>query len=161
MSSLPTPGPRGLRLGAAAAAALIALTGCATNYNARTVSPTAVRTAAPIRTGVVESVSEVTIRPDNSQVGAGVGAVAGGIAGSQIGGDRAVNALGALGGAVVGGLIGNAAGRAAQTQTGYAYIVRFDSGEVREIVQGPDVLIAPGTPVNVVFRGDGAIVTPR
>ncbi|MEO1405006.1 MAG: hypothetical protein AAFV54_00765, partial [Pseudomonadota bacterium] len=65
-----------------------------------------------------------------------------------------------VGGAVLGGLAGNAAGRAAQTSQGLAYVVQFENGEIREIIQGADVYIAPGTPVNVTFRADGAIVSP-
>ena len=67
---------------------------------------------------------------------------------------------GAAAGAVLGGVAGSEAGKAINTRQGYAYTVRFDSGEVKEIVQGADVYIAPGNPVNVTFRTDGVIVTP-
>ncbi|MEL6322743.1 MAG: glycine zipper 2TM domain-containing protein [Pseudomonadota bacterium] len=148
-------------LTAAALGSLMLMTaGCATTYGANEVSPNAVRTAATVRPGVVLSVREVTIRPENSAVGAGAGAILGGLLGSQVGGRDTTQAIGAVGGAVLGGLAGNAAGRAAGTARGFAYVVEFENGEAREIVQGADVLIAPGTPVNVTFRADGAIVTP-
>ncbi|MEM8633781.1 MAG: glycine zipper 2TM domain-containing protein [Pseudomonadota bacterium] len=146
------------------AAALGALTlvtaGCATTYGANEVNPNAVRTAATVRPAVVQSVRQVTIRPQNSGVGAGAGALIGGLLGSQVGGRDTTQAIGAVGGAVLGGLAGNAAGRAAQTGQGLAYVVQFENGEIREIIQGADVYIAPGTPVNVTFRADGAIVSP-
>ncbi|MEL7129058.1 MAG: glycine zipper 2TM domain-containing protein [Pseudomonadota bacterium] len=140
--------------------AMLATAGCATTYGANEVNPNAVRTAATVRPGVVQSVREVTIRPENSAAGAGVGAVLGGLLGSQVGGRDTTQAIGAIGGAVLGGLAGNAAGRAGQTTQGLAYVVQFENGEVREIIQGNDVYIAPGTPVNITFRADGAIVTP-
>ncbi|MEM7661392.1 MAG: glycine zipper domain-containing protein [Pseudomonadota bacterium] len=146
---------------AAALSGLMLITaGCASTYGANEVNPNAVRTAATVRPAVVQSVREVTIRPQNSGVGAGAGALLGGLLGSQVGGRDTTQAIGAVGGAVLGGLAGNAAGRAAQTSEGLAYVVQFENGEIREIIQGADVYIAPGTPVNVTFRADGAIVSP-
>ena len=153
---------RRVKLSAAAGLSglMLVTAGCATNYGANTVSPNAVRTAATVRPAVVQSVRQVTIRPENSAIGAGTGAVLGGLLGSQVGGRDTTQAIGAVGGAVLGGIAGNAAGRAAQTNQGLAYVVQFQNGEVREIVQGADVFIAPGTDVYVTFRADGAIVSP-
>ncbi|MEM9669574.1 MAG: glycine zipper 2TM domain-containing protein [Pseudomonadota bacterium] len=147
-------------LAAAIGGLMLATAGCATTYGANEINPNAVRTAATVRPAVVQSVRQVTIRPQNSGVGAGAGAVLGGLLGSQVGGRDTTQAIGAVGGAVLGGLAGNAAGRAAQTSQGLAYVVQFENGEIREIVQGADVYMAPGTPVNVTFRADGAIVSP-
>lgn len=154
--------PRRLRITLAAGLGglMLATAGCASTYGAGEVHPGAVRTANIIRPAVVQSVREVTIRPENSAAGAGVGAVLGGLLGSQVGGRNSTQAIGAVGGAVLGGLAGNAAGRAAQTSQGFAYVVQFENGEVREIIQGADVYMAPGTFVNVTFRADGAIVAP-
>ena len=45
---------------------------------------------------------------------------------------------------------------------GYAYVVRFSSnGEAQEIVQGADVYIAPGTPVDIIAGADGWKLIPR
>ena len=70
-------------------------------------------------------------------------------------------ALVPIGGAVIGGVAGNAAGKAVGTQRGYAYIVRFDNGEVKEIIQGADLYIQPGTPVSAIAGADGWKLIPR
>ena len=143
-------------------ALMLATAGCASGFGANDVNRGAVRTASTVRVATVTSVREVNIRGnDNTGIATGAGAAIGGLLGSQVGGRNSTQAIGAIGGAVVGGLAGNAVGRAANSSNGYAYIVQFQNGEVREIVQGRDVYIAPGTPVNVIFRADGAIVTPQ
>ena len=145
---------------AALGALMLTSAACASNYGANDVSRGAVRQAATVRPAVVTSVREVTIRGDDHTVGTGAGAIAGGLLGSQVGGRDSTQAIGAIGGALLGGLLGNAASRGAQSQPGLAYVVRFENGESREIVQGADVYIQPGTNVNVTFRADGAIITP-
>lgn len=160
MSELTTPRRFRPAMAAALGGLMLVTAGCASTYGANEVSPNAVRTAATVRPGIVLSVREVTIRPENSGVGTGIGAVLGGLLGSQVGGRNSTQAIGAIGGAVIGGVAGNAAGRAAGTSRGLAYVIEFQNGEAREIVQGADIYIAPGTPVNVTFRADGAIVTP-
>jgi len=147
-------------MAAAFAAMTMVLAGCAGGYGANEVSTTGVRQAATVREGTVTSVREVRIRPDNSLLGAGVGAVLGGLAGSELGGGDKAQTAGGVAGAVIGGVAGNEAGKRANTRPGYAYTVKFASGDVKEIVQGADVYIAPGTPVNITFRSDGVIVTP-
>ncbi|MEM0985762.1 MAG: glycine zipper 2TM domain-containing protein [Pseudomonadota bacterium] len=153
------PAPRRMMAGAVAGLTL-ALAGCAGSFGANEVSTAGVREAATVREGTVTAVREVTIQNDNSVLGAATGAVLGGIAGAQIGGGDAANTAGGVAGAVLGGVAGNQAGKALNRRRGFAYTVRFASGELKEIVQGADIYIAPGTPVNVVFRTDGVVVTP-
>lgn len=152
--------PRALIAGAFTALTLV-LAGCAGSYGSGSVSPASVGQSTTIREGTVTAVREVTIRPDNSIVGAATGAVLGGLAGSQIGGGDTAQTAGGIGGAVLGGVAGNEAGKALNTRPGYAYTVRLESGEVREIIQGANEYLAPGTPVNVVYREDGVRVVPR
>ncbi len=148
-----------------AAGALAALTlmlaGCANSYGPGTSTPGAVGQASTVYTGTVTSVREVTIRADRSIIGAATGAVLGGIAGSELGGGSKAQTAGGIGGAVIGGIAGNEAGKAVGTRRGYAYIVRFDNGEVREIVQGADIYIPPGAPVNAIAGADGWRIVPR
>lgn len=159
-NSLPAP-KSGNRLMAGAFAALtLALTGCAGSYGANQASSSSVGVASTVREGTVTAVREVQIRPDNSVIGAASGAVLGGLAGSELGGGDKANTAGAIGGAVLGGVAGNEAGKAVNTRPGYAYTVKFASGDLREIIQGADIYIAPGTPVNVTFREDGVRVAP-
>ena len=153
---------RNAKLGiiAGVGALTLAVGGCANSYGGNTVSSDAVGYASTVRSGVVEAVREVTIRPDNSIIGAATGAVLGGLAGSELGsGDKAETA-GAVGGAVLGGLAGNEAGKALNTRKGFAYMIRFDDGTLKEIIQGADILIQPGTPVNVTFGTDRVRVAP-
>ncbi|MEM9738617.1 MAG: hypothetical protein AAF829_02020 [Pseudomonadota bacterium] len=142
------------------AALTLTLAGCVNNYGANTVSPGATGQAATVYEGTVTAVREVQIRPDNSVVGAATGAVLGGIGGSQLGGGDAAQTAGGIAGAVIGGIAGNEAGKALNTRPGYAYTVRYDNGELREIYQGADVYHAPGTRVNIVYREDGVRVVP-
>lgn len=146
---------------AAFAALTIALAGCAGSYGAGTVSGSSVGYASTVREGVVTSVRQVQIRPDNSILGAATGAVLGGLAGSELGGGDKAQTAGGVAGAVLGGLAGNEAGKALNTRPGYAYTIRFETGEVKEIIQGADVYIAPGTPVNVTFGTERVVVTPQ
>lgn len=153
------PAPNRLMAGIFAGFTMI-LAGCAGGYGANEVSSTGVREAATIREGTVTAVREVVITKDNSILGAATGAVLGGIAGSEIGGGDKAQTAGGVAGAVLGGVAGNEAGKRLNRRKGFAYTVRFTSGEIKEIVQGADLYIAPGTPVNVVFRTDGVVVTP-
>ena len=142
------------------AALTLALAGCASGYGANTVSSSGVGYASTVREGTVTAVREVTIRPDNSVLGAATGAVLGGLAGSDLGGGDKAQTAGAIGGAVIGGVAGNEAGKAMNTRKGFAYTVRFDSGEIKEIVQGADIFIQPGSRVYVTFGADRVTVTP-
>lgn len=139
--------------------ALTLTLGACANYGG-TRSPGSVGYASTVKEGVVQSVNGVTIRPDNSIVGAGVGAVLGGLAGSELGGGDKAKTAGAIGGAVVGGIAGNEAGKALNTRNGYSYIIKFNSGELKEVVIKGNNPIPAGTPVNVVFATDGVQVYP-
>jgi len=139
--------------------ALTLTLGACANYGG-TRSPGSVGYASTVKEGVIQSVNGVTIRPDNSIVGAGVGAVLGGLAGSELGGGDKAKTAGAIGGAVLGGIAGNEAGKAINTRNGFSYIVRFDSGELKEIVIKGNDPIPAGTPVNVVFATDGVQIYP-
>lgn len=135
------------------------LAGCAGGYGATQSTPSQVGQAVSVRQGRVVSVREVRITPDNSIIGAVTGAVLGGLAGSELGGGDKAKTAGGIGGAVIGGIAGNQAGKALNTRAGYAYIVQFDNGDTREIVQGADIYMAPGSRVNVSF-GDTVKVSP-
>lgn len=141
--------------------ALIAVSGCANSYGASDRTARGVGQQSTVHEGVVVSTEPVTIRPDQNYLGAATGAVLGGLAGSQIGGGREENAAGAVAGAVAGGVIGNEISKGANTRQGYAYIIDFGNGDIKEIVQGADVVIAPGTPVYVSFGMDAIRVWPK
>ena len=142
------------------AALTLALAGCASGYGANTVNSSDVGYASTVREGTVTAVREVVIRPDKSVIGVATGAVLGGLAGSELGGGDKAQTAGAIGGAVLGGIAGNEAGKALGKSQGYAYIVRFSTGDVKEIIQGADVYIAPGTPVDIIAGADGWKLVP-
>ena len=140
----------------------LAVTGCAGNYGANETVSSGVGYASTVREGRVESVREVTIKPDGTLLGTGTGAVLGGIAGSQIGGGDLENTAGGVAGAVIGGILGSQIEKSANTRPGYAYMIRFEpDGDLKEVIQGADILIQPGTPVYVTFGTDRTRVTPR
>ena len=138
----------------------LSLAGCASTSGVGTARPGAVGQASTVYHGTVTSVREVTIKRDSSIIGTATGAVLGGLAGSELGGGDKAQTAGAIGGAVLGGIVGNEAGKAVGTSKAFAYIVRFSSGESKEIIQGADVYIAPGTPVDIIAGADGWKLIP-
>lgn len=134
--------------------------GACANYG-NTRSPSSVGYASTVQEGVIQSVNAVTIKPDNSIVGAGVGAVLGGIAGSELGGGDKAKTAGAIGGAVLGGIAGNEAGKALNTRNGYSYIIKMNTGEVKEVVVKGTEPIPAGVIVDVVYAKDGVQIYPR
>lgn len=143
------------------AAMTLAVTGCASTNSGTVVSSSAAGYQATVREATVVAVREVTIRPDRSIIGTATGAVLGGIAGSELGqGDKA-EVAGAIGGAVLGGIAGNFIGQRAGTQQGQAITVDFGGEDgLRAYIQPLDYQYAPGQPVYVEFRQDGAYVVP-
>ncbi|WP_321488111.1 glycine zipper 2TM domain-containing protein [uncultured Hyphomonas sp.] len=138
----------------------LSLAGCASTQGVNTVSPGALGQSSRVYQGTVMSVREVTVKPKQSMIGTAAGAVLGGLAGSELGGGDKAQTAGAIGGAVLGGMAGNAAGKAVGTGKAFAYVVRFSSGETQEIIQGADVYIAPGTPVDIIASPDGWKLIP-
>lgn len=145
----------------ALAALTLTLAGCANSPGVGTTSTQSVGQASSVYQGTVTSVRAVTIKPDRSLIGTATGAVLGGLAGSELGGGDKAQTAGAIGGAVIGGVAGNAAGKGLGTKQGYAYIVRFSNGEVKEIIQGADIYITPGTQVDIIAGADGWKLVPR
>ena len=141
-------------------AAVLGLSACATPNGPNSASSNCVGVASTVRDATVASYRPVTINGNDNGIGALTGATLGGLAGSQVGGRNSTQAIGAIGGALLGGLAGNAVGNAVTSSNGTAYILRFQNGETREIIQGGTDAIAPGTPVFVTFRCNGAVITP-
>ncbi len=118
-----------------------------------------VQTPSKMMAGAFAALTLALAGSEQSWLGAATGAVLGGLAGSELGGGDKAQTAGAVGGAVLGGVAGNEAGKALNTRRGYAYTVRFDNGQVAEIIQGGDIFIQPGTRVNVTY-GDRVRVVP-
>ena len=75
--------------------------------------------------GIVLSVREVTLEPDNNYLGTAVGAVVGGVAGSYAGEGRG-QAIGATVGTVVGGILGSKTQMLLERRQGWEILVRRD-----------------------------------
>ena len=132
-----------------AAAAAVALAGCASSKSGSVYSRQDARQEQTVRMGVVESVRSVSIEGTQSGIGAVAGGVAGGIGGSAIGSGRGA-AVAAVAGAVAGGLLGAAAEEGLTRQEGVEITVRLDNGELRAIVQAADEVFKPGERVRLL-----------
>lgn len=102
-----------------------------------------------VRMGVVESVRQVTIEPQQSGVGAATGGIVGGVAGANVGGGRG-SIVGTVLGAVAGGLAGQAAEGAFTRKAGLEITVKLDNGELRAITQEADETFRPGERVRLL-----------
>ncbi len=137
---------------AAALAAVVALSGCATS------SPDVVSRHDAQRLSTVVDATVLTVRPvtvDGSQSGGGAvaGGVVGGIAGSSVGGRRESAAIGVLG-AVAGAVIGNAIERNATREDSLEIMVQLRNGERRSVVQAKGAeSFNPGDAVILVTTG--------
>ena len=68
----------------------------------------------------------------------------------MIGGNSAVNVIGAVGGAVLGGYLGSKAQEGLSAQNGIEYIVKLNNGKAITLTQGNDVVFTVGQPVYVL-----------
>ena len=145
---------------ALAVGALTVLGGCQT-YDSTSVSSKDVGQLSTVYTGTILSAQQITIRPDGSILGAATGAILGGLGGSEIGGGDKAQTAGGVAGAVLGGVLGNEIGKGVNTKKGYSYVVKInETGETREITQGGDVYLQPGTPVSIIYRQSGVTLSP-
>jgi outer membrane lipoprotein SlyB len=135
------------------------ITGCATPSSSGNVYRAGeARREQVVRTGIVESVRDVTIENDRTGVGAIGGAVVGGVAGSNIGKGKGAT-VGTVLGAVAGGIAGQAIEKGVGTKKGLEITVRLDSGELRAYVQEADELFRPGERVRIVSSSGTTRVT--
>lgn len=146
----------------AAIAALISISGCAVPSNSASVYRSSQAQGEQIiRTGVVESVRNVTIDKGDGSNTAGtlVGGALGGIAGSKIGKGRGAAAA-AIGSAVLGGVIGNQIQDRVNKKAGLEITVILDrTGEMRAITQDADEAFRPGERVRLLTSGGVTRVT--
>lgn len=128
----------------------VATAGCAGRSSSGSVyTPGQAQREQTVRMGVVESVRQVTIEPQQSGVGAATGGIVGGIAGANVGGGRG-SIIGTVLGAVAGGLAGQAAEGAFARKPGLEITVKLDNGELRAITQEADETFRPGERVRLL-----------
>ena len=141
------------------AVAPLALSACASGLGGSDVPRSGAGQVNTAQRGVIVSAREVRIEGTKSGIGAGAGAIAGGAGGSQIGSGTAAGVAGAVAGAVVGGLVGAAAEEGLTRRSGIEYTIQDDSGRLFTVVQGDDVVLAPGQRVLIVY-GERVRVIP-
>lgn len=140
--------------------AAAAISGCATQSNSGSVySANQAQREQTIRTGVVESVRNVTIDKGQTGVGTLTGGALGGLAaGSNIGSGNGAIAAGILG-AVAGGIAGQRIENNVSNRPGLEITVKLDNGDMRAIVQDADEPFRAGDRVRMVSSGRTVRVT--
>jgi outer membrane lipoprotein SlyB len=138
--------------------------GCARNidtdtYDARSVGDTAYTYRCKVVNVRKVKVEEGDYLEDN-KTGALAGALAGGVLGNTMGGGRG-RAVTTVAGAVAGATAGAYAEKSLKSQMGFEYVVELQSGEMRTVVQGSDVILAPGqSALLMVYRSGRSRLIP-
>lgn len=132
-----------------AAAATVALSGCAGSQSGSAYSRSQTRGEMQVRMGVIESVRTVTIEGTQSGVGVVAGGVVGGIAGSNVGQGRG-STVGSVLGAVLGGVAGQAIEERASKKDGQEITIKLDSGQIIAVTQEADEQFRAGERVRVL-----------
>ena len=135
---------------AAVTAALLALAGCASKQSASSYSASQARGEMSVRMGVVESVRQVTIEAEKSQVGTIAGGIIGGLAGSNFGGGSKGSAVGTVLGVVGGGVAGQTIEGQIGKKVGLEIVVKVDGGQMVAITQEADEQFRPGDRVRIL-----------
>ena len=130
------------------------LAGCASSRSGDVYTRDQARQEMIVRTGVVESVREVSKEGTKSGVGTFAGAAVGGVAGSHVGGGSG-QIVGAIVGAVLGGMAGSAIEEGATKKNALEITVKLDGGQLIAIVQEMGETFQPGERVRVL-SGSGA-----
>lgn len=134
---------------------LLAITGCA-DKSGNVYSPDQAQTELTVQYGTLLSTSPVTIKHDQTGLGALGGIVTGGIVGSTMGRSTG-RTLAILGGVIVGGLAGTAAESALQTRDGLELTIQLDDGKTIAIVQeSGGETFTKGERVRVLRAQDGS-----
>ena len=101
--------------------------------------------------GTIVSKKAVTVRADDSHVGALAGGVTGAALGSGISGNTRGSIVGGVGGAVIGGVLGDKIENAVNQQSGFQYIVKTSKGDEFSVVQGKDPVLNVGETVTIIY----------
>jgi outer membrane lipoprotein SlyB len=146
-----------LRLAAVLLISLI-LAGCASSKSGDVYSREQARREMVVRTGIIESIREVTMEGTKSGTGTFAGAAVGGVAGSNIGGGKG-QIIGAIIGAVAGGVAGSAIEENATRKNALEITVKLSSGQLIAVVQEMGEIFHPGERVRVLSGNGSTRVT--
>jgi outer membrane lipoprotein SlyB len=133
-------------------------TGCATSKSGDVYTRDQTRSEMSVRSGIVESIREVTMEGTRSGVGGLAGAAVGGVAGSHVGGGNG-QIVGAIFGAVLGGLAGSAIEEGATKKNAQEITVKLDNGQLIAVVQEAGEYFSPGERVRILSDNRSTRVT--
>jgi outer membrane lipoprotein SlyB len=137
---------------------LFIVAGCARNLDSATYDARTVGEAASTYHCTVINVRKVRVeegeRLENNATGGIIGALAGGALGNSVGGGRG-RTLTTVTGAIAGAAAGAYAEKNLKSQYAFEYVVELQSGALKTIVQGSDVILAPGQAALLVVNHRG------
>lgn len=131
----------------------ISVSACQTTSGPYQVSRHQMGRANEVLYGTVVDAHTVQVRNEEAGLGAVAGAVVGGAFGSTVGGGTPENLAVGIAGAIAGGVLGHALERGLTDDHATEYVVQTDHGETLTLIQGNDVLFAPGQRVMMVYGG--------
>ena len=147
-----------LKLTALLLMTVLLLGGCAGSRSGDVYSRDQTQREMIVRTGIVESVREVTMEGTKSGAGTFAGAAVGGVAGSHVGGGKG-QIVGAIVGAVIGGMAGSAIEESATKKNAQEITVKLDGGQLIAVVQEAGEYFYPGDRVRVLSGSGSSRVT--
>jgi len=135
------------------------VSGCATSRKGRIYGRDEARAIHTVRTGVIQSVEEVTIEGTKTPIGPAAGGILGGVLGRSVGGGSGKN-IATVAGALGGAAAGAAAEEGVTRTSAWELTVKMDdTGDVVSIIQAKDKdeSFAPGDKVRVLEAKDGSV----
>jgi outer membrane lipoprotein SlyB len=145
--------------------ALLIIGGCARNIESSTYDAKTLGEATSTYHCTVINVRKVKVeegeRLEDNKTGGIIGALAGGALGNTMGGGRGRTAT-TVAGALAGAAAGAYAEKSLKSQYAFEYVVELQSGQLKTVVQGSDVILAPGQSalLTVDHRGRSRLI-PR
>ncbi|MBK7355072.1 MAG: glycine zipper 2TM domain-containing protein [Propionivibrio sp.] len=136
----------------------LVLSACASSRSGDVYSRDQTMREMVVRSGIVESVREVSMEGTQSGAGTLAGAAVGGVAGSTVGGGRG-QIVGAIIGAVLGGIAGNSIEENATKKNALEISVSLDGGKLIAVVQEMGEVFHPGERVRVLSGNGSTRVT--
>ncbi|MDR2068076.1 MAG: glycine zipper 2TM domain-containing protein [Holosporaceae bacterium] len=139
-------------------AALLSIGGCARNISSNTYDAKTLGSASHTYPCVVISSRRVMVeegeRLEDNKTGGVIGAIAGGVLGNAFGGGRG-RIITTAGGALAGAAAGAYAEKSLKSQEAIEYVVELQSGEMRSVVQGTDVILSNGQAAYLIVDTKG------
>ena len=137
---------------------LLVIAGCARNIDSATYDAKTVGEAASTYHCTVVNVRKIKVeegeRLEDNATGGIIGALAGGALGNTVGGGRG-RTLATVTGAVAGAAAGAYAEKSLKSQYAFEYVVELQSGALKTVVQGSDVVLTPGQAALLVVNHSG------